>query len=73
MQSTKAEHEAKALQIGSVAVYSILRDWIKSQITVIEIGVMSFEGAFLSHFMLPDGRRVIDVAGEKLQLQLEMK
>lgn len=57
---SKVEHERKARQIASVAVYSILRDWIKGQITAIETGVLSFEGAFLGQIMLPNGRTVMD-------------
>lgn len=57
---TKAQHEAKAIEIGGVAAYSILRDWVKGQITAIEIGVMSFEAAFMPHFMLPNGQRLIE-------------
>jgi len=56
----RAQHESKALQIGSVAVYSVLRDWVKGQVTAIEIGILSFESAFLSHIMLPSGKRVIE-------------
>lgn len=43
---TKQEHELKALEIGEIAVYSVLRDWVKGQVTAIEIGVLSFEAAF---------------------------
>lgn len=57
---TRHEHESKALEIGSVAVYSILRDWVKSQVTVIESGIMSFEAAFLSQMLLPNGKQVIE-------------
>lgn len=60
IQRTQAEHEARALQIGSVAVYSILRDWVKGQITAVEIGMMSFEAAFLSHILLANGETVIE-------------
>src|SRR3546814_15351460 len=59
-RSTQAEHEAKALKIGGVAVYSILRDWVKGQVTAVEIGMMSFEAAFLSHILLPSGMSVIE-------------
>lgn len=59
-KGTHAQHQAKALQVGQVAVYSILRDWVKGQITAIEIGLMSFEGAFLSHIMLPSGVTVME-------------
>lgn len=59
-RGTRAEHEAKALKIGSVAVYSILRDWVRGQITAVEIGMMSFEAAWLAHLMLPSGQSVIE-------------
>lgn len=59
-RGTRADHEAKALKIGGVAVYSILRDWVKGQITAVEIGMMTFEAAFLSHIMLPSGLSVIE-------------
>lgn len=59
-RSSLAEHQAKALQIGQVAVYSILRDWVKGQITAVEIGMMTFEAAFLAHLVLPSGMTVIE-------------
>lgn len=61
-RGSKIEHERKAKQIASVAVYSILRDWIKGQITAIETGVLSFEGAFLGQILLPTGRTVLETA-----------
>jgi hypothetical protein len=69
-KNTRTQHEARALQIGSVAVYSILRDWVKGQITAVEIGMMSFEAAFLSHMLLPNGRSVIEHVQESKLLQL---
>jgi hypothetical protein len=60
MKSTRAQHEAKAKEIGAIAVYSILRDWIKGQITAIETGILSFEGAFLGQIMLPTGKTVLE-------------
>lgn len=68
--STPKEHEAKALEIGQTAVYSIARDWIKGQLTAVETGMLSFEGAFLGHLMLPNGKRVLEVAAEKGLLAL---
>lgn len=59
-RGTRADHEAKALKIGGVAVYSILRDWVKSQVTSIEIGMLSFDAAFLAHLMLPTGVTMIE-------------
>jgi hypothetical protein len=50
-----------------VAVYSILRDWIKGQITAIQTGILSFEGAFLGQILLTSGKTVLEhVEAEKL-------
>ena len=62
IRCTRVEHERKALDVASVAVYSILRDWIKGQITAIETGVLSFEGAFLGQIMLPNGKTILEHA-----------
>jgi len=48
--------------VASVAVYSILRDWIKGQVTAIETGILSFEAAFFAQVMLPNGRTVFEHA-----------
>lgn len=61
-RQNKAEQERKARQIGAVAVYSILRDWIKGQITAVDTGVLTFEGAFLGQILLPNGRTVLEHA-----------
>lgn len=67
MRGTKADYEEKCLKQGQVAVYSILRDWIKGQITAVEVGMLSFEGAFLGQILLPNGETVLDrVEREKL-------
>jgi hypothetical protein len=57
--------ERRALDLASVAVYSILRDWIKGQITAVETGILTFEGAFLGQIMLPNGRTVLEHATEQ--------
>lgn len=59
-RATYAQHQRKALDIASVAVYSILRDWIKGQVAAIETGVLSFEGAFLGQMLLANGRTVLE-------------
>ena len=46
-RATKQEHEQAALRQGQVAVNSILRDWIKGQVTAVECGILSFEVVFL--------------------------
>jgi hypothetical protein len=68
---SKTDHERKAMNIASVAVYSILRDWIKGQITAIETGVLTFEGAFLGALLLPSGRTVMQELDERGILKLE--
>lgn len=62
MHSTKIQHERKARDIAGIAVYSILRDWIKGQITAIETGILSFEGAFLGQILLPSGQTILEHA-----------
>jgi hypothetical protein len=73
VKCTKIQHERKALDIASVAVYSILRDWLKGQITAIETGILSFEGAFLGQIMLPNGKTVMEHAEAAGLLQIEAK
>ena len=62
MHCTRTQYEAKALEIGSMAVYSILRDWIKAQVTAVETGLVSFEEVFMAHVLLPNGQRLIEHA-----------
>lgn len=61
-RSSRTDYERKAMDVASVAVYSILRDWIKGQITAIETGILSFEGAFLGQILLTNGKTVLDHA-----------
>ncbi len=58
----RAAYDKKALDIGRTAVCSVLRDWVKGQVTAIECGVMSFDAAFMPHMLLPTGERLIDRA-----------
>lgn len=60
MTSTQHDHEQRALKQARTSVCSVLRDWVKGQVTAIECGVMSFEAAFMPHILLPSGERVID-------------
>ena len=57
---TKADHEKKAKAIAEIAIYSILRDWIKGQVTAVETGILSFEAAFLAQILLPSGQTVLE-------------
>jgi hypothetical protein len=58
----RAVYERKAMDIAGVAVYSILRDWIKGQVMAIETGILSFEGAFLGQILLPNGQTILEHA-----------
>jgi len=59
--------EQAALEQAKISVCSVLRDWVKGQVTAIECGVMSFEAAFMPHMLTAQGIRVIDhVRSQKL-------
>ena len=60
MRITRTDYERRALEKGKIAVYSMLRDWIKGQVTAIETGMLSFEAAFLGQIMLPSGETVLE-------------
>lgn len=55
---TKETHTQRALEQGMRAVNSILRDWVKGQVTAVECGILSFEHVFMPYTLLPDGRTV---------------
>lgn len=57
---SQKDHEMKALSQGMIAVNSILRDWVKGQVTAVECGMMSFEAVFLPHMLTNDGRPLIE-------------
>jgi hypothetical protein len=62
---SRVDHERAAMAQAQVSTCSILRDWIKGQITAIECGILSFEGAFLGQILLPNGRTVLEAASEQ--------
>lgn len=70
MRCDHNEWNQRALDKGKLAVPSMIRDWVKAQVMMIEIGAFEFEEAFLSHIMLPSGRRVIDIAKDRI-LQID--
>lgn len=59
MRRTQKEHEAAAVEQGLIAINSILRDWVKGQITAVECGVFSFAAVFMPHMLAADGRPLI--------------
>ena len=70
IRASKVDHERRALAQGQIAVYSMLRDWLKGQVTAIEVGMLSFEGAFLGQIMLPTGETVLERVTATNLLQL---
>jgi hypothetical protein len=59
-RDSKVEYERKLMAQGLVAVNSILRDWIKGQMTAVECGILSFEAVFLPYMLTNDGRPVME-------------
>jgi len=59
---TLQEHQRRALDQAQISTCSILRDWIKGQITAVECGILSFEGAFLGQLLLPTGKTILEHA-----------
>lgn len=66
MRCTAAEYQLKAKDVAQVAVCSILRDWVKAQITMVECQMMTLEEVFMPHMLLPDGRRMVEAAHKLL-------
>lgn len=64
MKKTEKQHKSEAMEVASIAVFSILRDWIKGQVMAVETGILSFEGAFLGQIMLPSGKTILEHAAE---------
>ena len=67
-RKTRQEWEIIARRKGEMAVPSILRDWIKGQITAVEIGLMPFEHAFMPHMLAADGRPLVEHMRQVLKL-----
>jgi len=61
---TKADYEAKALKQGMIAINSILRDWVKGQVTAVECGMLSFGAVFMPYMLTSDGRTLYERASE---------
>lgn len=64
MRTRKADYELAALKQGHVAVNSILRDWIKGQVTAVECGILSFEAVFMPYMVTADGRPLVERLAE---------
>lgn len=60
MRISEAEHRARALRQANISVWSILRDWVKGQVTAVEIGLLPFDAAFLAQITLASGSTVFE-------------
>ena len=67
MHRTKSEYENQALKQGMIAVNSILRDWVKGQITAVESGILRFDHVFLPYMLTHDGTTLAE-SSEVLKL-----
>jgi hypothetical protein len=72
-RSTRQEYEQAALRQGHIAVNSILRDWIKAEVTAIECGIRSFEAVFMADMLTSDGRPLIEHINDLLPEPTEPK
>ena len=43
-----------------IAVNSMLRDWVKPQVSIIECGILSFEAVFMPYMLTSDGRPLVE-------------
>lgn len=58
---TEAAWRVRAEDQAKLSIWAVLADWVKSQATMIYIGALDFDTAFLAHIAAPDGRRLIEV------------
>jgi len=65
-RTSRHDYEQAALRQGLIAVNSILRDWIKGQMTAIEAGILSFEAVFMPFMLTHDGRPLVEHAADLL-------
>jgi len=67
-RGSKQEWDQAALRQGLIAVNSILRDWIKGQVTAVECGILSFEAVFMPYMLTSDGRPLLERLKEETNL-----
>ena len=57
MRSTRAEYEARIKETAYRASYSILEDFLKAMVTMVDLGIRTFEEVFLADFDTAEGQR----------------
>ena len=70
MQRTKQQYNDDALDQGLIAINSILRDWVKGQVTAIETGILQFDHVFLPYMVAPGGQTVAELIESRKLLEL---
>jgi hypothetical protein len=63
-RTPRVDYEQNALKQGHTAVNSMLRDWVKAQVSIIECGILSFEAVFMPYMLTNDGHSLIERFGE---------
>lgn len=63
-RGSKQDYDQAALRQGHIAVNSILRDWIKGQMTAVECGILSFEAVFMPYMLTSNGKTVLECIEE---------
>ena len=68
-------YKARWLAQGQIAIYSCLRDFVKAQLSIVEMGLFEFDQVFMPYMLLPNGRTVADtvLAGEALPALEDMR
>lgn len=68
-RKTKSEDEwiAEKREVAYRASFSVLEDFLKGSITMVTMGLFSFEEAFIGHFVNSEGQRLGEVLAPKLQ------
>ncbi len=60
-RKTRKQWEAEKLEIASRAAYSLLEDYLKGTLVMVELNAISFEEAFIGSFIDHKGRRLSSV------------
>lgn len=68
MRRTESQHKAAAFDQAQISVCSVLRDWIKGQVTAVEVGILTFEGAFLGQILLGSGKTILETVQGDMNL-----
>lgn len=62
---SKETWERQALAQGMLATSSILRDWVKGQVTAIETGIIEFRHVFLPYLVTGTGETVAELVDRR--------